>query len=98
MIRHYVVRLLSTFTWVLTFCTIAWLVLWAFGSLAGLTGFVWLVSGLMTTLMAALFGLAISQPIVFIDEKRLEQAGQDEIARLKALAGLTKDAQEGGKT
>jgi hypothetical protein len=86
------IRYLSTFAWIFTCCTAAWLVLWALGTALGFTEGVWLASGLMTTAMAALFGLALSQPIVFVDERALEEAGKAELARLRSLAGLAREA------
>ena len=86
------IRYLSTLAWVVTFCSGAWVALWAVGTALGFTEFVWALSGAMTTLTAALLGLAVSQPIVFVDEKGLETAGLAELARLKAMAGLAQDA------
>lgn len=85
------IRYLSTLAWVVTFCSGSWVALWVVGTALGFTEFVWALSGSMTTLTAALLGLAVSQPIVFVDEKGLETAGLAELARLKAMAGLAQD-------
>ena len=87
----YPVRLLNTFSWVLTSCSIGWVALWALGSLAGFNEFVWAVSGLMTTLLAVLIGLALSQPIVFVDEKALEEECLSQLLKLKAMTEMSKD-------
>ncbi len=86
------VRYLSTFAWIFTCLTAAWIGLWALGTALAFTEGIWLASGLMTTAMAALFGLALSQPIVFVDERALEEAGKAELARLRSVAGLARDA------
>lgn len=82
------IRYLLTFAWVFVMCTLTWIVIWAIGKIFELNEFLWLASGLMTTIFAALIGLSFSHPIVFIDEKALLELGTQEIQKLKSTLGL----------
>lgn len=93
----YPVRLIVTWAMIFVFCAIAWWMIHAFTSLMGYTGFIRELSGLMVTLLAAVWGISISHPKALIDEKLLEEAGKEKLKEMRRM-NETQETRQGNRS
>ena len=72
----FVLRLLNSLAMVFVTCSLAWIAVWAAGTVLGFTAFVQVASGLFVTLLVAVLAITIWQPLPSLDERAVEKAGR----------------------
>ena len=88
----FLIRALGTLALVIGFCSVAWLILWFFCTLAGFTAVLLEISLGMSLLVVSVGVIGMIFPIRLYDEAALEKAAREKIAAFeKEVAGLPPD-------
>ncbi len=94
-----VVRLVATFMFIFITSALFWMLLWLLGTSMGWTTFTRTASIALSTVVMATFGIAVFQPMIFIDEVRLKAAIEKRMVELRDInnkGGIVDTTDESG--